>query len=877
LVNDNWIGREPPVCQGLSQGEKWLASLARPVWKQIRLGRGPPDLLQKGYTGNTIFLSQPTAEIPTMSLPPGPDGLVDSLTVAFTGSVHNIDSASWARVRKSEYLALVRRRKAECPVFAKVVIDEAEAALLPADGVPEAISTCAVPIEGVERVQGRLKGPASARSAAEAPPVADGAEDEEDEAYLDADGTAELDQDAEKASDMESELPENALAMDPTADTPGVVKFQRLQKLLAAAENEAANVAQHEAQVRVQSTEPGGGKVEDAGGREHVRTIVVDIHAAARALGRQDRSALEAAATSSELLSPTSAEALAVPTTAPLSMFDSKTWAAAFVEFWYGDGTPHLDRCTPLLFEEWARMILDREELEYHVQGDEATYRARSPSRFVAPEILACLSDCHRRLLLLRSTRAVFTRQGFEQDLKTVATATADDFVEAMSLTGPASGIPANLRHEGVPKAVKRALRALLLSTGNVPGTEGRKVQQRHQATAYNIHFGGARAFHTFNFADSYSRHVVELHEGPSAAETGQLCLEEPTMPPLEAMHRILAQDPRAQAKFYLLMIELSYRFCLGIERLKIGRLSLGPDENDGREDDAAATLQPALLPGARGTIAPNESQGRGFVHSHGKTHGGTGGGMDWLRRVLCKPDSVVRREVAAFTEKVLAAATSLQYDSAVEAGRQAGIPDMQPEPFSERQQMQSRMDGGLEDDDTTRDFVPVEPEVQQPHLTREESKAAAEARMPRTGTAAFREVPLTGAYHSILPWYRRLSNFGRNVTTHGAPEPASSDLGVGSPPLPLLLSETGQVTGFCSRNASDDNPFQEASQEELEEDAAAFTSAFARDVRALHSLNHKHDCTETCVKYAAKKAEAATSLQSKNVPKCRFCFFSRA
>ena len=54
------------------------------------------------------------------------------------------------------------------------------------------------------------------------------------------------------------------------------------------------------------------------------------------------------------------------------------------------------------------------------------------------------------------------------------------------------------------------------------------------------------------------------------AAATGQLCREEPIMPPLEAMHRTLAQDPRAQAKLDLLMIELSYRFSLGVERLKI-------------------------------------------------------------------------------------------------------------------------------------------------------------------------------------------------------------------------------------------------------------------------------------------------------------------
>ena len=55
-----------------------------------------------------------------------------------------------------------------------------------------------------------------------------------------------------------------------------------------------------------------------------------------------------------------------------------------------------------MLFEEVARMLLDREELEYHLANDESKYVARSPSRFTEPEVTAMLGDATRRLALLQ-------------------------------------------------------------------------------------------------------------------------------------------------------------------------------------------------------------------------------------------------------------------------------------------------------------------------------------------------------------------------------------------------------------------------------------------------------------------------------------------
>ena len=51
-----------------------------------------------------------------------------------------------------------------------------------------------------------------------------------------------------------------------------------------------------------------------------------------------------------------------------------------------------------------------------------------------------------------------------------------------------------------------------------------------------------------------------------------------------------------------------------------------------------------------------------------------------------------------------LATAATVQYDAANEPARQLGFADVAPEPFTARQQRQSRMDGGEETDGTLRD-----------------------------------------------------------------------------------------------------------------------------------------------------------------------------
>ena len=98
----------------------------------------------------------------------------------------------------------------------------------------------------------------------------------------------------------------------------------------------------------------------------------------------------------------------------------------------------------------------------------------------------------------------------------------------------------------------------------------------------------------------------------------GYLASTEPRMRSLRRMHEIVAASPRAQAKFFLLMSELHYRFNIGVERLHIGRTKLAEPLRPVR-DHAASSFQPSISPGTTDVQAPLEAQGRGFTHAHGK------------------------------------------------------------------------------------------------------------------------------------------------------------------------------------------------------------------------------------------------------------------
>ena len=255
--------------------------------------------------------------------------------------------------------------------------------------------------------------------------------------------------------------------------------------------------------------------VADEGGRYQMRKIVLDVQQIAKDLGREGTIKVEKAATGAETCRLVSPTALAVPINEPLSACDPRTYPISSVHWWFGDGAPNLQRQRPMLFEEVARMLFDREELEYELTQDITSYKARSPSRFTDPEVLAMLADATRRLLMLRGVRATMQRKGFWQDLKCIADASTEDFMTANKLATRSESMGTAAARADMPAKVRTTLRTLLLSAANVPGTEGRKQSLRHDMHASILLFGHATFFTTPNHADTYSPLMLLLHDGP--------------------------------------------------------------------------------------------------------------------------------------------------------------------------------------------------------------------------------------------------------------------------------------------------------------------------------------------------------------------------
>ena len=348
LVNDNWIGREPVNVRGASKATKMLASLGRCCWKQVRLGKGAPDAQQKGIAGNTILFAQPTTDIPSMELPPAPDALVDSLNIVFSGAHHNLGKAYWATVSRAEYMQIVRERKQQCATFSQVSVrDELAATRLPEHGVPEHIQSCLQAVDGADKAPVRLLGPAS--RAPEVGKEEEAGEDSEEEQEADSDGEPSEKPDL---AYLHENVAETTVAVDPVHHVGPVRMMQALQGTLQALQQQAARIAQNEKTPTVADSSGALQPVADEGGRHTMRTMVLDVQSAARSFDEQSQVVLEQAQAGADTCRMVGPQALSVPTQSPLSSFDSRSWPACYVEFWFGDGAPNLERDRPMLFEQ---------------------------------------------------------------------------------------------------------------------------------------------------------------------------------------------------------------------------------------------------------------------------------------------------------------------------------------------------------------------------------------------------------------------------------------------------------------------------------------------------------------------------------------------
>jgi hypothetical protein len=218
-----------------------------------------------------------------------------------------------------------------------------------------------------------------------------------------------------------------------------------------------------------------------------------------------------------------------------------------------------------LSYEEVFGCRIDREELEYQLETDSSPYLARCSSRFDTRGTL-------ERLLEFRGPRLALKRKGFQKDVKLIANATSEQCMAALNAH---SGQHADLsnantealaRNQLLSKELAAALRQVLVSTKDVPLTDGYKRNLRHEGHNLNVTEGSLVVFATFNFADAYSPVLFRLLREDGAGQQSQvgeditcdLTKEAPDMPSLQSMRQLIAQSPRAQARYSLLMDDIA-------------------------------------------------------------------------------------------------------------------------------------------------------------------------------------------------------------------------------------------------------------------------------------------------------------------------------
>jgi hypothetical protein len=194
------------------------------------------------------------------------------------------------------------------------------------------------------------------------------------------------------------------------------------------------------------------------------------------------------------------------------------------------------------------------------------------------------------------------------------------------------------------------------------------------------------------------------------------------------------------------------------------------------------------------------------------------------------------------------------------------------PEKFTLKQQMQSRLDGGLEIDGVTqRTLLPVtELDERQGHVVLEQRRANTERVQPRN---YYNEVSLRGCHQSSNPWYRIQSFMEQSCTACSIDEVGMTSARKASSALKLQTKWCQNENGQYEFKHYKDDP---TNIEDIVSDARSWMLSFVRDVRALHQLNHDHDCTSTCIKYI-KKTSKGTMEQAMKAGKavaCRFYFF---
>jgi hypothetical protein len=168
-------------------------------------------------------------------------------------------------------------------------------------------------------------------------------------------------------------------------------------------------------------------------------TALVDLQRLANKMGKKYQEQMEDALAAAHMrgAEANTPRTLHVKSGKPVNMFEAPAWPAAFVEFFYGDCAPNLDRPRRVGVRELFHYLATREELEYSLESDKdeplitgGCYRAPPQSRWNTPEFMAIFADVVRKLSILQTTKHMWTNAApkWQIDIKAICDAKVEHF-----------------------------------------------------------------------------------------------------------------------------------------------------------------------------------------------------------------------------------------------------------------------------------------------------------------------------------------------------------------------------------------------------------------------------------------------------------------
>jgi hypothetical protein len=391
LANWNWGGRVHPRFYNLSIAMEALLGLAIMICRLIVLRYSEhSDDQEKGFVGNTILLTQPRPEEVMQKLPP-PDAEVSKyLSVCFnnqTMTAADVGKHRALEIDPEEYIRCSELRKRVCPVFAEVEVDaEQVRTQWPERAVPTAITQAALGMDTLHTFSPTLDGPATMKASTCTLP----SNDNDGQVVNDDDGidATERDLNNDDAAATEHGPDATAGAVDAAVlplDLPAefcigiqdsdahdpvdlMIVFQKNLELVQEGGKRIHQLEQRRLQAASTNSEEAVVAATAVAAEKATHgSALVELRRLAHKMGAGYQQKMEDALASARM---EGAEAntprrLHIKSGKPMNMFQASAWPSAFVQFFYGDCAPNLDRPRRIGMRELFNYLANREELEY--------------------------------------------------------------------------------------------------------------------------------------------------------------------------------------------------------------------------------------------------------------------------------------------------------------------------------------------------------------------------------------------------------------------------------------------------------------------------------------------------------------------------------